>query len=63
MLPTQKGLGELRRDEVKLQEQADRTPTQALGQGRCIVDGQIVELPGGVESAFQDESMEMGVEA
>jgi hypothetical protein len=60
--PAQEGLGELLRDEAQLQEEADGTPTQALGQASGIMDGKEVELPGGVESAFEDEGVEVRVE-
>jgi hypothetical protein len=62
VLPAQEGFGELLGDEVKLEKQADGAPAQALGRVRCIVDGQVVELPNGVESALKDESVKVGVE-
>jgi hypothetical protein len=62
VLPAQEGLGEVLRDEVKGEEQAEGAPAHTLGEARRIVDGQVVELPGGVESALKDESVEVGVE-
>ena len=56
------GSRRLRRDEVNLKEQPDGALAQAPGQARCIVDGQVVELPGEAESAFQDERVEVRVE-
>ena len=63
MLPTQEGLCELLGDETELEKQADGAPAQAFGEVSGIVDGEVVELPGGVESALHDESVEVGVEA
>jgi hypothetical protein len=59
----QEGLSEVLRDEAQLEEQADGAPAQALDQGSGIVDGQVVELPGGVESAFEDKGVEVRVES
>jgi len=52
MSPAQEGLGKLLLDEAQLQEEAYGAPSQALGQGSGIVDGQVVELPGGVKSGL-----------
>ena len=62
VLPAQQGLGERLGDEVELQEQADGAPAQALGHASRVVNGQVVELPGGVESTLQDKGVEMRVE-
>jgi len=62
MSPAQEGLGKLLRDEAQLQEEADGAPSQALGQASGIVDGQVVELPGGVKSALKDEGVKVRVE-
>ena len=35
---------------------------KALGQDRGIVGGQVVELPGGIESTLKDEGVEAWVE-
>ena len=50
MSPAQEGLGKLLRDGAQLQEEADGALTQALGEAGGIMDGQVVELPGGVKS-------------
>jgi hypothetical protein len=62
VFPAQEGPGELLRDEAQLQEEADCAPAQVFSHSSGIVDGQVVELPGGVESALKDESVEAGVE-
>jgi len=62
MSPAQEGLGKLLRDEAQLQEEADGAPLKALGQASGIVDGQVVELPGGVKSALKDEGVKVRVE-
>ncbi len=62
MSPAQEGLGERLRDEAQLQEEANDAPAQALGKGRGIVDGEVGELPGGIESALKDEGVEVRVE-
>jgi hypothetical protein len=62
MSPAQEGLGKLLRDEAQLQEEADGAPSKALGQASGIVDGQVVELPGGVKSALKDEGVKVRVE-
>src|SRR5271157_2027252 len=51
VFPAQEGLSELLRDEAQLQEEADGAPAQALGRASGIVDGEVVELPGGVKTA------------
>jgi hypothetical protein len=63
MLPTQEGFGERLCDEVKFEEQAQSAPAQAFGEASGIVHGEAVELPGGIESALRDESVEVGTEA
>jgi len=60
--PAQEGLGKRLCDEAQLQEEADSAPPQALGQASGIVDGQVVELPGGVKSALKDEGVKVRVE-
>ena len=48
-------LGEPLRDEAQLQEEPDGAPAQALSQASGIADGEVVELAGGVEAAFEDQ--------
>jgi hypothetical protein len=51
MSPAQEVLGKRLCDEAQLQEGADGALAQALGQTGGIMNGQVVELTGGVESA------------
>ena len=62
MSPAQEVLGKRLRDEAQLQEEADGALAQALGEADGIVDGEVVELPGGVKSALKDEGVEVRVE-
>ena len=62
MSTAQEGVGELLRDEAQLQEQPDGAPAKALAEANGIVDGDVVELPGGIETALEDESVKMWVE-
>ncbi len=62
MSPAQEVLGKRLCDEAQLQEEADGALAQALGEAGGIVDGEVVELPGGVESALKDEGVEVRVE-
>jgi hypothetical protein len=60
--PAQESLCELLREEAQRKVEADGASAQALGQGSGVVDGQVGEPPGGVESALKDEGVEMGIE-
>jgi hypothetical protein len=60
--PAQEVLSEQLHDEALLQEQANGALPQALGQAVGIVDGEVVELTGGVESSLKDEGVEVRVE-
>ena len=62
MSPAQEVLGKRLCDEAQLQEEADRALTEALGEAGGIMDGQVVELPGGVKSALKDEGVKVRVE-
>ena len=62
MSPAQEVLGKRLCDKAQLQEQADGALAQALGEPGGIMDGEVVELTGGVESALKDESVEVRVE-
>jgi hypothetical protein len=55
MSPAQEVFGKRLCDEAQLQEEADSAPSQALGEAGGIVNGEVVELTGGVESALKDE--------
>ena len=57
LFPAQERLSELLRDGAQLQEEADSAPSQALGQASGVVDGQVVELPGGVKPGLKDKGV------
>jgi hypothetical protein len=63
MPPAQEGLGELIRDETQVQEEADGTSAKAFAERLGVVDGEVVELAVEVESALQDQGVEVWVEA
>jgi len=50
MSPAQEVLGKRLCDEAQLQEEADGALAQALGKAGGIMDGEVVELTGEVES-------------
>jgi plasmid stability protein len=47
------------RDEAEFQEQTDGALTQQLGEARGVMDGKEVELAIRVESALEDQGVEM----
>jgi hypothetical protein len=59
--PAQEGLGELLRDEAELQEQADGALMQQLGEASGVVDGKEVVLAIRVESALEEQGMEVRI--
>ena len=62
MSPAQEVLGKRLRDEAQFQEEADGALAQALGEAGGIMDGEVIELPGGVKSALKDEGVKVRVE-
>jgi hypothetical protein len=52
---TEKGHGELIREEAQPQEQVDDAPTGGLGEARGVMDGREVVLAFGVQSALDDK--------
>ena len=62
MSPAQEVLGKRLCDEGQLQEEADGALAQALGKAGGIMDGEVVELTCGIESALKDQGVEVRVE-
>ena len=44
---------------MAFQQKFDGASAQALAQEPDVVDGEVIELPGGVEGALEDEGVEM----
>ena len=61
MSPCEKRLGHLLGDEFSVQEESNAPPSETLAHGGRIPEGDVDETAIGIEAAFQNDSVDMGI--